>query len=153
MSPGLVFALVGAILAAGVLYYLYIVRRWPDWDAGARASIVVLVGVFIPILILALWNQHGAKDQLASHGIEPHPDLGPSIGVATGSETSGHSWMFEFDGSEDALLDFYRDTANRPGWSLTGDDETVIILARDDHRMSISRGDDGAIFLLYESKQ
>ena len=148
MDPTLIVLLFAVVAFAAALYYLYIVRGWYDWAHRARASIVVLMGVLVPVLVMTLWHQHEARDELAAHGISIHPDLGSSVGIATGSVASGTHWVFRFEGGRPALLDYYREPRHRPQWVIAEDNDVFLILRREDQRLTISASDKTAIFQL-----
>ncbi|NNE36638.1 MAG: hypothetical protein HKN13_15500, partial [Rhodothermales bacterium] len=138
MDPILIVLLFAVVIFAAVLYYLYIVRGWYDWANRAKASIVVLIGVLATVLAITLWQQHEARDELAAYGISIHPELGSSVGIATGSIASGTHWVFRFEGGRSALLDYYRDPRHRPGWVIAEDNDVLLILIREDRRLTIS---------------
>ena len=148
MDPTLIVLLFAVVAFAAALYYLYIKKGWYDWGYRARASIIVLVGVLVPVLVMALWQQHHASDELAAHGISIHPEIGPSVGIATGSVVSGAHWVFEFDGTRSDLLDYYREASHRPGWGIAEDNSVFLILLKEEQRLTISGGDGTAIFQL-----
>ena len=148
MDSTLIVLLFAVVAFAAALYYLYIVRGWYDWAHRARASIVVLIGVLVPVLVMTLWNQHGARDELAAQGISIHPDLGSSVGIATGSVASGTHWAFRFEGGRPALLDYYREPRHRPQWVIAEDNEVFLVLRKEDQRLMISASDKTAIFQL-----
>ena len=148
MSPNLIILLLVFIAFAVVLYYLYVIRGWYDVNWGARAAIVISLGMMVPIITLALFQQFHAKDRLAELGIAVYPELGPSVGVSTGLEEFGHTWVFEYEGAEAALLGYYRDSAMRPGWNVISDDVGMLIMTKDERRLVIANGDGTAIFQL-----
>ena len=148
MDPTLIVLLFAVVAFAAALYYLYVERGWYDWGGRARAGIIVLVGVLAPVLVMTLWQQDGAKAALAAHGISIHPGLGSSVGIATGTIASGASWVFEFDGEQAALLDYYRDAPHRDGWEIAEDSDVLLILTKENQRLTISANDDTAIFQL-----
>lgn len=83
-------------------------------------TLIVLVGVLVPVLVMALWQQHHARDGLAAHGISIHPEIGSSVGIAVGASTSGTHWVFEFDATKSSLLDHYREAAI-PRYSISAE--------------------------------
>lgn len=106
------------------------------------------MGVLVPALTIALWQQHDARDELAAHDIVIHPELGSSVGIATGSIVSGAHWAFRFEGGRPALLDYYREPRHRPGWLIAEDNDVFLILRRENQRLMISASDNTAIFQL-----
>jgi len=150
MDPTLIVLLIAVTAFAAALYYLYIEKGWHDWGQRAKASFIVLVGVLVPVLIMALWQQHHARDGLAVHGISIHPEIGSSVGIATGGIASGAHWVFEFDGTRADLLDYYREPSHRAGWDIAEDNSVFLILRREDQRLTISGRDGTAIFQLSE---
>ena len=148
MDSTLIVLLFVVVASAAALYYLYIVRGWYDWVHRGRASIIVLMGVLVPVLVITLWQQHEAQDELAAHGISIHPELGSSVGIAMGSVASGMHWAFRFEGGRPALLDYYREPKHRPGWVIAEDNDVFLILKTEDQRLMISASDDTAIFQL-----
>ena len=148
MDLTIIVLLIVVVAFAAALYYLYIHKGWYDWGYRARASIIVLVGVLVPVLVMALWQQHHARDALAAHGVSIHPALGSSVGIATGSVASGEHWVFEFDGKRSELLGYYREASHRPGWDITEDNGVFLILSRGDQRLMIAGGDATAVFQL-----
>ena len=148
MDPTLIVLLFAVVAFAAALYYLYIVRGWYDWAQRGKASIIVLIGVLAPVLVISLWQQHDAKDALSAYDISIHPELGSSVGIATGSGASGTHWAFRLEGDRSSLLDYYRDPTHRPGWVIAEDNYVFLILEKEDQRLMISANDDTAIFQL-----
>ncbi|MBU2675685.1 MAG: hypothetical protein KJP16_01290 [Gammaproteobacteria bacterium] len=148
MDPTLIILLLAVVAAAAALYYLYVVRGWYDWAQRGKAGVIVFIGVLAPVLVLTLWQQHNAKDELAAHGISIHPDLGSSIGIATGNVASGTHWAFRLEAGRPDLLDYYREPSHRSGWVIIEDNDVFLILSRDDQRLTISASDDTVIFQL-----
>ena len=148
MDSTLLVLLFAVVAFAAALYYLYIVRGWYDWVHRARASIVVVMCVLVPVLVITLWQQHEARDELAARGISIHPELGSSVGIATGSIVSGTHWAFRFEAGRTTLLDYYREPGHRPGWVIAEDNDVFLILGREDQRLMISTSNNTAIFQL-----
>jgi hypothetical protein len=133
---------------AATLWYFFVLKGHEDWGGRARASIIIILFVLAPVVTATLWGQHQAKSRLAETGIALHPDLGPSVGAAVGGIASTDTWLFEFNHSADAFLDFYRAPAHRTGWELTADAGTTLILKKDRQQLLVSHDDDSVAFML-----
>ena len=148
MDPTLITLLVTVLAFAGLLYFVFIVRRQPDPGAKGVAGLVVLMFLLAPVLVIVLWLQSDSGQKLSDTGFTPHPALVSSMGVATGVGDNP-IWAFSIDGDRAAIMQFYRDPANHPGWQQVSDSENILIFESNDRRMSLFVSDDGAIFALH----
>ncbi len=93
--------------------------------------------MLIPACVVVLWIQSGAINRLVKTDIIPHPSIVEAIGTAAGI---GHNplWMFKVKATSGDIMTFYRKESNRPGWTLSEDNPTMLIFNRDKKRMLIS---------------
>jgi len=148
MNPTLVGMLVALLAMALALWYFFVVKGLDDHGGRAKGAAVTIACVLCPVLAFMLWDQHHAKGRLADTGIVLHPGLGPSMGVATGGWNSPDTWLFEFDGTEAELLDFYRDPVHLGNWNLAEDDGGALLLQARQAQMFVSLGNQKAVFVL-----
>lgn len=141
MQTSLVVLLVAAVIGALVAYRLGFKRPPEVLQTRSQAAFVVLALLLIPVLVLVLWAQAGAKRDLAAIGIRPHPSLSQSLGVATGAPITGERvWVFRSRESAEAILRLYRDPQSRTDWQLDADSEAMLVLRRGSQRLTIAAG-------------
>ena len=136
MQDSIIIILSGCIILAAYGFYAGFIRREPLTDWKARAGFVFLVSVIIPLLIIVLWLQSGAKGRLARTGFVPHPSVEESVGISVGIGKRP-TWVFKFHASEKSIADFYRLEENREGWNLTNNNPLMMILKKDKTTMVI----------------
>lgn len=85
MQPGLLALLGGLILLASFFYWLgFRARPRPAWAWHAQAGFLVTSLVLIPTVGLTLYLQRTAPARLRHLGVQPHPALSSSVGLAVG---------------------------------------------------------------------
>ena len=84
MNPTLITLLVTVLALAGLLYFVFVVRRQPDLGGRGLAGLTVLMFILAPVLLIVLWLQSDSAQNLSDSGFVSHPALVSSMGVATG---------------------------------------------------------------------
>ncbi len=115
-----------------------------------QTTFVVTTFILIPFLLIVLWLQWVAKDRLVETGIIPHPSITETVGITVG--VGAHPiWMFDVEASASDVADFYRATANRPGWDLTTDTPILLILRRGSETMVIGIRETGFFYTQFSA--
>jgi len=148
MDPTLITLLVTVLAFAGLLYFVFIVRRQPDPGAKGVAGLIVLMFVLAPVLLIVLWLQSDSAQRLSDTGFVPHPALAASTGEAAGVGENP-VWVFWIKGDSDAIVRFYKDPGCREGWQQVWASDGMLMFESDGgQRMSLFISDDSAIFSL-----
>lgn len=150
MDSRLVYLLIVCVLWAGLLLYVFVLRREPDPGSGGKSGLVVLTAVMIPLLGLALCQQSRSGDRLERLGFAIFPGLRSSVGVATGSSQQG-TWLYSLKESAAAALEFYRDPANHRGWKLSSSGADSLIFERGSSKLQLRVSNGHAAFLLFDA--
>ena len=125
MQPSLIllFALILCLAAIG---WRTGIRSRSSRDPRATALFVVMGFILAPVLAWVLWSQAGAKARLSATGVEPLPSLTHASGVAFGRGATP-TWVFAK--AEGTSLDFYADSAHRPGWAIEARSASTLVLS------------------------
>ena len=148
MDPILTTLLLAVLALAGLLYYVFIVRREPDFGGRGMAAMITLLFVLVPVLLITLWLQSDSAQRLSNTGFVPHPALVSTTGVAAGVGEDP-VWVYSIAGDPRVIVQFYRDPANHPGWQQVSDSESMLIFESEDRRMSLFVSVKTAIFALH----
>ena len=148
MDPILTTLLFAVLALAGLLYYVFIVRREADPGGRGVAGVITLLFVLVPVLFITWWLQSDSAQRLSDTGFVPHPALVSTAGVAAGVGENP-VWVYSIADDPRIIARFYRDPANRPGWEQVSDSESMLIFESDDRRMSLFVSDHSAIFALH----
>ena len=148
MDPILTTLLLAVLALAGLLFYVFIVRREPDPGGRGMAGLITLLFVLVPVLLITLWLQSDSAQRLSDTGFVPHPALVSTVGVAAGVGENP-VWVYSIAGDPRDIVQFYRDAGNHPGWQQVSDSENMLIFETDDRRMSLFVSDNSAIFALH----
>jgi hypothetical protein len=136
MQPGLLFLLRCLVLVAAVTGYFGFVRPPRLWPWHPQAACIVTTFLLIPFVSWLLFLQAGAPSRLSRLGVQPHPALTSSVGLAVG--LGAHpTFLFRSAADPDALLSFYRLESGHFGWALVEDAPTSLILERGSERVII----------------
>ncbi|MGE0484499.1 MAG: hypothetical protein AB7Q81_10195 [Gammaproteobacteria bacterium] len=147
MDVTLLGLLAASVALAALLFHVFVVRRERDLGGQGKAGLIAVLGILVPVLVLALWHQSQAKGRLQALGFAIAPALGASVGAAVGGGDPP-TWLFALEDDGRTLLDFYRARGNRPGWTLAAETPGRLVLERDGSRMSVQVGDEHAVFVL-----
>ncbi len=143
-----ILSLLGFSLAlAGLLFYLYVLRRESDFGGWGIAGLATILVLIVPVLLLVLWNQSEAEQRLRDIGFRPHPDFDSSVGLATGGGDNP-TWVFASGAGRESILYFYRRPENHAGWSLVADNTASLAFGKAGQRVTIQAGDGQVIILL-----
>lgn len=148
MDQTLIYCLIGCVVWAALLYYVFVVRQATDLGAGGRSALVIVLALLIPIIGLALWNQSQSYDRLEQAGFALFPGLGNSVGVAAGN-TSNTTWLYSLKAPENNVREFYRQAENHPGWKLTSESADSLVFTNGESTMHLQLGNGNAAFILF----
>jgi hypothetical protein len=63
--------------------------------------------------------------------------VGIAAGVGLGPDYTP-AWVFAFDPTSGGGLEFYRDPANRAGWTILEETPVMLVLGRGEERLAVS---------------
>ena len=147
MDPTLVYFLVGCIVWAAVLFYVFFLRRAPEIGSGGKAGFVVVSFLLLPVLGIAVWHQHESYARLEEHGFSVHSGLESAIGIAVGSG-SNPTWLYSLNRPVEEVLAFYRRPDNHRGWRLKLDAPERLVFKRGAATMRLEVSQDTVAFSL-----
>lgn len=106
------------IMTAGAFYFAFVSRErlYKFWR-------VVAFGVFLLLTLVAaygVWEERTASARLAMF-VEPYPHTSEVIWVPVAGLLGRH-WIVKTPDSNDAVVAYYRDLAQRDGWMMQADD-------------------------------
>lgn len=148
MDQTLIYFLIGCIVWAALLYYVFLVRKAADLGAGGKSAFVVVSGLLIPLLALALWNQNESHARLQEHGFAVYHGFENAVGVAAGAG-SEPTWLYALSTPSDAVLEFYRRPENHSEWQLVSETPDSLAFERGVQKMTLRVSDENAAFLLF----
>ncbi|HEV8352673.1 MAG TPA: hypothetical protein VGR24_00570 [bacterium] len=121
-----VILLVVSLLGAGLAWRYGYRRRTPGGrGARLRAGFYAFL-VLAFVLAVAVWQERAAPDVLAGRGITPYPGFDSAVWVPALPGASTRTWMFNTRDPFRTVLNYYRDRAHYPGWTL--EEESTIHL-------------------------
>lgn len=151
MDETLIYFLVGCLLWATLLFYIFGVRRAADLGAGGISGLVIVAALIIPVLGLALWSQSQSFSRLEELGFEIYEGLDSSVGVASGTGAEP-AWVYSLSTPGSDVLDFYRRPENHRGWKLTADTPMSLVFEQGVSKMSLKISNGTAAFLMFRSE-
>jgi len=122
----IVLLVFSSLLTVAAFYFAYV---WRDPLYRWRR-----VGAFYVLLLLTLiaaygfWQERIAAARLAAF-VEPYPGTSQIIWVPAAG-TGGRYWIFKTPDSNETVAAFYRDYAQREGWTVEEDDGHEIALTK-----------------------
>jgi hypothetical protein len=124
MSALLVFS---TLMTAGAFYFAFVSRErlFKLWRVAA-------FGVFLLFTLVAAYGSledRNASARLAMF-VEPYPHTSQIIWVPAGGP-GGRYWIFKTPDSNETVVTFYRDMAQREGWTIQADDGHTLSMRKD----------------------
>lgn len=146
MNPTLAMLLIGCLLYAAVLFYVFVVRRERDLGGLGKSGLLVLAGLLVPVIGFVLWHQSQSTARLAGLGFKPYPGFKHSVGVATGMGEAP-TWVYAVD-DETAVLEFYKKREHHTAWKLTSENSSMLVFVNGDDELTLSVGNGAAVLML-----
>jgi hypothetical protein len=121
-------------------YYFGFIRPPAVLAWLSQATFVTSTFLLTPFLVFALVNQAGAIERLEETGLQPHPGIIESVGIANG-QGDQPTWVFAVRANSRDIREFYTSTANIGDWSFEGDDGLYMRFTKDGMEMKIAHQD------------
>ena len=137
MQTSLIYLFFFSLFMAGLTFYIGFIRPPRVLAWLSKAAFLTWLFLLMPVLGYVLYQQSGAMDRLESQGITVHPAISESIGIANGVGDEP-TWLFSVEGDLKEVMEFYRSEDSRPGWTMAGGSDTVIILEKGMSKMAIA---------------
>ena len=137
MDKSLILMLVFSFILSGISYYLGYRRPANKFPWLAKVTFLSVTLFLIPVLVIVLYFQDGAKARLSETGFIPYPHITESVGIAFGTGKNP-TWIFKTRDLS-GIEKFYSDESNRPGWKLINSDPNLIIYQKGNKKMSIGQ--------------
>ena len=142
MQPTLIVLLFIFTVLAVLGYYIGFIQQARVLQSRSQTLFIIMTFVLIPLLVVVLRLQTGARRRLENTGITPHPAIRNAIGVTFGAGESP-TWLFNVGQARadilnfDVVPDFDVVPENRDGWHIVSQSETMVVLVKSERAMTI----------------
>lgn len=136
MEKSIFLLLIFSIILSVSGYYLGFIKPQKNLVWLAKSSFFLATFLLIPLFVLVLWLQNGAKTRLEQAGIVPHPSIRETIGIGFGIGNNP-AWVFKIDSKKESVMSFYLEERNRPGWILLNHKNSFLVFEKDGKELII----------------
>lgn len=131
MTALLVFSIVMTVVA----FYVAFVSRDPLFKVRRVSAFYILL-VLTLIAAYGFYQERTAGARLGAF-VDPYPHTSQIIWVPAAG-TGGRYWIFKTSDSNETVAAFYRDFAQREGWTIEEDDGHNISLRKDTRCLNLT---------------